>query len=967
MADGSSKGVQTSMTGEIKVNGRRTTIRAIVLETLSYDIILGMDALEAIGAKIIWTPTHHQTCTMGLSPLQNQEKQALEKLIKEEREKSREIKGPTHLVEYKIKLLDPTPIKQRYRPRNPAIQEIINQHVNEMLEQGVIEPSSSPWSSPIVLAKKKDNSYRFCIDYRRLNEVTEKDAYPLPQINATLDKLKGAKYLSTIDLKSGYWQVPLARESKPLTAFTVPGRGLMQFKVLPFGLHSAPAVFQRLVDRVVTPALEEKVFCYLDDIVIISKTFTEHLEMVKEILRRLREAKLSPNWQKCQFGRRELTYLGHQVTEHGIGTDPGKIEAILALTPPNNVKELRRFNGIVSWYRRFVPNVATMTAPMNELLQKGRKWQWTIEHQQAFDNIRRSLAEAPVLACPDHTKEFCLQTDASNTGLGAVLTQEHDGQERIIAYASRSLNKAERNYSATEKECLAVKWGIWKMRDYLEGYRFTVITDHQALQWLSRIDNPSGRLARWAIELAQWDYKIRYRKGSENILADALSRHNHEVSCIGTKCTWYTEKLQEAANNKDPDYKTVDGKLFKKTLTSLNFATSDGREHWKLCVPTEERRKVLQETHDAPTAGHLGIAKTFFRLTQQYYWPRMRKDVIQYVQSCHQCQAVKALQQPPAGQMLATEVGEPWETVSADLIGPQPTSHRQNVWLLVMQDRLTKWIEVAALRKATGENITRKIKEAIVLRHGCPRTIITDNGKQFVSKHFKNFLKNSKIIHRRTPPYTPQCNPVERTNRVIKTMISQYVKQDHKNWDKFLCEICFAYNTAKSDSTGFTPAFLNHGRELTHPGALHMEGNNPSARTTRRKQLSELEEAITLARQNLAQSFQRQSRQYDKGRRNWRPNIGEKVMAKSHLLSDKGKNINAKLAPKYEGPYLVIGAPSPVIFQLKEEGTNKTRRAHIGDLKKYYTSTEPPITEEPTARRPRGRPPKNRRRSREKG
>ncbi|KAL7289969.1 hypothetical protein TKK_0015702 [Trichogramma kaykai] len=251
-------------------------------------------------------------------------------------------------------------MKQQYRPRNPLMQKIIDAEVEKMTKQGVIEPSTSAWSSPIVLAKKKQGEYRFCINFKKINEVSEKDVYPLPQIEAILNKLRAVKYISTIDLKNGYWQVPLAENSKQYTAFTVSGRGLMQFTVIPFGLHSAPAVFQRLMDSIIIPELEPNVFCYLDDIVIVSETYEKHRSLLHEVFRRLKAVKLQPNWEKSKFRFKQLKYLGHVIDKNGILTDPDKVKAIADMPTPKNLRELRRFTGIISWYRRFVPNVASV-------------------------------------------------------------------------------------------------------------------------------------------------------------------------------------------------------------------------------------------------------------------------------------------------------------------------------------------------------------------------------------------------------------------------------------------------------------------------------------------------------------------------------------------------------------------------------------------------------------------------------
>lgn len=322
-----------------------------------------------------------------------------------------------------------------------------------MEEKGIIKPSTSAWSSSIVIVKKKNGGHRFCIDFRKLNAASEKDAYPLPHITATLDKLRGARYLSTLDLKSGYWQVPLTTDSRPATTFTVPARGLIQFRVMPFGLHSAPATFQRLLDKVLGPKLEPHVQVYLDNIVIASRTFEEHLTHLADVFSRLRHARLRLNPEKCHFCRPSVKYLGHIVDRHGIRTDPDKVSAITNWPTPTTIKKIRQFLGVAPGYRRFIADFSAIAAPLTRLIKKEVRWTWTDSEERAFQQLKQALTTAPVLACPDFARPFTLQTDASTHGLGAVLTQQLDEGERVIAYASRTLNAAERNYSATELKC----------------------------------------------------------------------------------------------------------------------------------------------------------------------------------------------------------------------------------------------------------------------------------------------------------------------------------------------------------------------------------------------------------------------------------------------------------------------------------------------------------------------------------
>ena len=892
--------------------------------------------------------------------------------------------GCTSLVQHRIDTSGSHPIKHAPRRIPPARRQEMEKAVRDLRAQGVIEKSNSPWSSAVVLVKKKDGSTRLCVDYRALNDVTVKDSYPLPRIDDTLDALAGARWFSTLDLKSGYHQVEVADEDKEKTAFSF-GQGLWQFRVMPFGLCNAPATFERLMERVLEDLQWKTALVYLDDVVVFGRTFEEELQRLEDVLRRLRQANLKLSPKKCLLFQQEVPFLGHVVGEDGVRTDPLKVRAVAEWPVPTNVGEVRSFVGLCTYYRRFVKDFASIAAPLHHLTRKGARFLWDAECQTAFERLKEALVNAPVLPYPDPACPYIVDCDACAEGVGAVLSQLKDGREHVVAYYSNKFSQAEKNYCVTRKELLAVVKSLENFHPYLYGAKFTVRTDHAALRWLKTMKNPEGQLARWIGRLEQYDYCIEHRPGRVHNNADSLSRRPCEPECHhcsrkepeevcrltrvhGAECGGGT--LLQEAQRKDPDLLPVvkwleagQGRPDEQEVTALSPATrfywrqwdtlkmsegvlvkkwltpDGGVMYWQTVIPRDMRASLMREMHEGVASGHLGVKKTLSRLRQRFYWLGMRKDVQEWCRVCDTCNAKKGPARKGRAPLQLYQVGAPMERVAVDIVGPLPATAAGNRYICVAMDYFTKWPEAYALPNHEAVTVAEVLVEQFFTRFGVPGELHSDQGREFESEVFSECCQLLGLRKTRTTPLRPQSDGmVERFNRTLAQELAKYCTEGQTEWDQKLPALLMAYRSAAHEATTYTPARLMMGRELRLPVDLTTgrppDEELPTVATDYAIALQErLVEAHHQVRGRLKLAGEAMRHRYDRGSRAAEFAAGDKVWLYNPR---RRKGLSPKLQSPWEGPYTVIEKVSEVTFRIRRGQRGKPKIIHADRLWRYH-------------------------------
>jgi hypothetical protein len=595
--------------------------------------------------------------------------------------------------------LVPGSLPPNIRPyRHPFAQKNeIEKMVQELLTAGVIRPSTSPYSSPVIMVLKKEGSWRMCPDFRALNKLTIKDKFPIPVIDDLLDELSGAQFFTKLDLRSGYHQIRMKESDIPKTAFRT-HEGHYEFLVMPFGLCNAPSTFQSLMNHVFRPFLRHFVLVFFDDILIYSKTWKDHLTHVDQVLSLLAQHQLFLKQSKCAFGASEVEYLGHLVGKDGVRVDPKKIEAMQDWPHPKTLKSLRGFLGLTGYYRKFVKNYGKIAAPLTALLKKN-SFTWTPAADQAFQTLKMAMCTTPVLALPDFTKTFVLECDASGKGIGVVLMQEG----RPLAFTSKQLSEKNLGKPIYEKEMLAILHAVELWRPYLLGQRFQIKTDHQSLKYFLEQRISSQEQQKWVTKLFGYDYEIIYKKGKDNVVADALSRKYEDEGSLFSLSFIVPDWLQAVHQEwlQDPKSSHLIQQLKNKAQAPPGYSWLQDELRYKgrlyLSKQSKLKSTVLSELHATPTAGHSGFTKTYDRVKRSFFWDGMKQDIRKFVAECEVCQRNKGETVKSSGTLQPLPIPpDIWKDISMDFITGLPKSGNKSV-IMVVVDRLSKYAHFCAL------------------------------------------------------------------------------------------------------------------------------------------------------------------------------------------------------------------------------------------------------------------------------
>ncbi|GJJ76346.1 hypothetical protein EMPS_08705 [Entomortierella parvispora] len=834
----------------------------------------------------------------------------------------------------------------------------LRKQLDQLLAAGFIKPSTSPYGAPVLFVRKKDGTLRMCVDYRGLNKITRKNRHPLPRIDELLDRFRGARYYSKLDLLSGYHQQRIFEPHTHKTAFRC-RYGHFEFNVVPFGLTNAPASFSNMMLRVLDPVLDKWVVVYLDDLLIYSKTKKEHLQHLRSVLALLRKNGLYAKLSKCSFMQDETEFLGHTITKDGIKTSAGLSKAISDWPTPKSTKDVQQFLGLAQFYQQYVSGFAGIALPLSSLLANNTPFKWTDEQQSAFLQLKRAICSAPVLRIfdPDlsplskqmHPVSPSVQCCCRLTGKGIPIPS-HSLPGKCSQLSGTTLSMSRNCWLSSMRSALGATTSMEP------SSASTPTTPPSATSPTQ--PKLTRRQARWMELLQEYDFDFKYKRGVDNIVPDALSRrpdyrepdpvelYNLSVSLSPD----VRDQLVQDYNDDPrlgPIYKDcLDGKVANGYSFQNNLLYFTRRGATTLAIPRHSpiRLTLLHDAHDSATAGHFGFQKTYDNLRRFVYWPHIAKDTQQYVATCEKCQRNKDSQDRPAGLLQPLPIpSQRWEVVTMDFIGPLPPTARNFDAITVFVDKLTKQAHfVPSTTSATAVDVAHQFFDNIFKLHGTPTSIISDRDTRFTSRFWQELHRLMDVKLALSTAYHPQTDgQTEVMNKTLKTMLRAFIDNKQSNWDQLLPSLEFAYNNAVNASTGYSPFFLNSGQHPRLPTALL--GKPSSSVPTVDTFLTEQATTLALAQDALQRAQDHQEQQANKRRRDHKYKVGDKVLLRATNITIPADSIRPadKLRPQFLGPFTLLEQHSPVTFRVELPPFYKIHDVfHVDTFRPYLPSPE---------------------------
>ncbi|XP_058757922.1 uncharacterized protein LOC131631166 [Vicia villosa] len=808
--------------------------------------------------------------------------------------------------------------------------------IHQMLEDGTIIPSTSPFSSPVLLVKKKDGTWRFCVDYRALNAVTIKDRFPIPTIDELLDELGSATIFTKIDLCSGYHQIRVASKDTYKTAFRT-FDGHYEFLVMPFGLTNAPSTFQSAMNDLLRPYLRRFVLVFFDDILIYSTSFSDHIKHLQVVFQLMKDNCFFLKLSKCVFAAKQIDFLGHVISAGGVAPDAEKVKAILDWPLPRSLSALRGFLGLTGFYRRFVHNYVTLAAPLTDLL-RSNNFKWSTEASTAFTNLKNRMTDMPVLVLPNFTKHFAIDTDASGVAIGAVLSQEG----HPIAFFSKKMCPRMQAASVYVREIFAITEAVKKWRQYLIGHKFHIYTNQKSLRdlLLQRIQTPEQQ--RWTAKLQGFDFEIFYKPGESNVVADALSRKFEKDAPV---LLAFSSPMPDLFKTLKKFYQTdaVGQNLLQRAnQTTTDYSVSQGLLYYKnrIYIPELEhlRQQILSEYHKTPEGGHSGVKATLARLRSSFCWPGVYLAVKNMVKHCPNCQHNKYDTQKKKGLLQPLPVPERvWEDITMDFITNLPNSYGHTVvWVLC--DRLSKFVHFIPLPSHfTAQDLAARFTVEIFRLHGIPRSIVSDRDPLFLSKFWKQFFKLQGTHLKYSTSYHPETDgQTEVVNRSLETYLRCLAGDHPRKWHSFLHLAEYWYNTSFHTAIQMSPFKALYGREP--PSLLHYVTGSAQDDTLQQT-LQQQQNILTELKSHLKRSRIIMEKQANTKRRSFTFQEGDMVLLKlkPYRQSTVVRRESQKLAKRYFGPYKVIKQVGTVDYLLDLPSSSRIHPVvHVALLKPYH-------------------------------